>query len=293
MSVLTESASGFSFEERLDVLQRLLSPDEFESVRAALSMIVSRMTEAHLLADDVMRSIARYRDVYAGRAHEIIVKRVEQLGITDALDSSDLEHLRLLLLEGAQVAGRVARVAPDTEHTLFRRYAEAGRSHLRCRLCGYHFRSEDLSYERIELAATFGITLATKKLPLRLEDRLKNPQDTSFQIDHIVPRAGWGPTREENLEFLCQYCNRGKSIYRWWGELLPMIIAGSLPSVMGDVLYWQINAALVATWMRDSSKCEECSRDSSSVELAAVPLEQWITPLRLRTKCYECIGAMY
>lgn len=288
MGYISHSSDEVALEEVLGLLKAVLEPDMYLAIEKSLVAVVIRMLEIHLLRDKKLRSIARFRDVYAGRAREMIADRVRELGLSAHVDAVDIEHLRQALLEGAVPASRGAPVAPDTEYALFRKLRLDGLEELRCRMCGYHFRREDLSPTRVELSEQFGLTLASRRRVERLDDHLKNPEETECQIDHIVPRAGWGSTRSDNLQLLCKYCNQGKSIFRKWGELLPNTTAASLPSIMGDSLHWQLRGSFVGALMRDESTCRSCGNDWRRTELTVRRADAWISLLTLKTTCYEC-----
>jgi hypothetical protein len=290
VGLLTSGGEELRLQRLLELLGRVLPPHELAMIESSLAGIVRRLLEVALASDEKLRPIVRFRDIYAGRADRMITERILGLGLSEEVDESDIRHLRLLLLEGAQPSGREAEIIANSEYVVFRDLQAKGTKELRCGLCGYHFRAEDLSRARTEYAAQFDLVLAARKRAERLSDMLKNPQETKCEIDHRIPRAGWGPTRTENLQLLCQYCNQGKLSYRWWGELLPVTVAGSLPSITGEVLHWQLRSSFVATLMRDGSVCRLCNRDCTSTELSVRRLDTWTLPIRLQTVCYDCGG---
>jgi 5-methylcytosine-specific restriction endonuclease McrA len=267
-------------------LSILLPPEKFTAVLTALGQVMARVIETCLLGDSALAPIARLPDVYLAQAEELIKERIDELGLGELLTHADVQYLRSLLVSGVPKTGHEA-VGEGLLVRLFQHIRSTQRE-LRCGICGYHFRSEDLSGRRLALAQQFEFEYARTISTRRVSDSLKPYLETRLEVDHVVPRLGWGPSRLENLQILCQFCNRGKLAYRRPLESLSALIAASLPPLDGLPPLWAVRHILVSAWRSRDGRCEACFRDNGEVELSVSRCEGWFTPWTLRVVCYGC-----
>jgi HNH endonuclease len=286
--VLTdESLDHGDFEATLDALCASLEEREAHEVRVAITSVVARLVEARLLGDEQLRQIARYPSVYLGRARSIVERRVAELGLDGCISDADIRYLATLLTSGVPHSATDAAVGSDLVSALFRQARSLGRTELRCGICGFHFRKEDLPAGRLELARPFEFLYASTLDRRRVADPLKPSSRTMLHVDHVVPRAGWGPTRLSNLEFLCEFCNLGKLAFRRGLENLSGFAAGGVPPLDRAPADWAVRQTVVGAIMT-TKRCAICGTTSSDHELTAVAPHEWFVPWTLEVRCYNC-----
>ena len=178
--------------------------------------ILLRALETHVLADEELLNVARFRDLLLGQADTIVARRLEALfGFQPSPDL--VAYLRRCLTSEAATSttGEKGRVLAVNERSVFESaISQHPRAEVRCSICGYHFIAGDVGASRSELINELGGELARSRDPGRLEDQLK-PRDLSqLEIDHIVPEEGFGWSNPSNLQIACKYCKRGRLIFR-------------------------------------------------------------------------------
>lgn len=286
--LMDDALADADFATALDALCNSLAPREADEVRVAITAVVARLIEARLLGDEVLRQVARLPQVYVGRARDIVETRVRHLGLDGCVDGADVRYLARLLTAGGPGSTYDTSVGADLVSALFRQVSTSGAVELRCGVCGYHFRRDDLSIERLELAQQFEFEFAEVVDPRRAQDRLKPAFETGLHIDHVVPRVGWGPTQVANLAVLCEFCNTGKLAFRRGLENVSGFGAGGAPALDALPTLWSIRQTVVGALMTRRS-CEDCGRGPTEVELTASRLREWFVPWTLEVRCYDCV----
>jgi hypothetical protein len=264
-----------------------LGGEQAAEIRSAFLQVFARVLEMRLLADEVLREIARYPDTYLARAEAIVSARIRALGLHRLLDEDDARHVARLLLAGSPPRSGAEVVGDALVASLFRSLRLGGQMELRCACCGFHFRRRDLSSERGILADQVDLLFASDLGPHRRRDRFKPPEKTALHVDHVVPRIGFGPTRSDNLQVLCEFCNTGKLIYRRALECAPICVAGSAPPLDSFPPPAVRRQSVVAALMR-YRRCCSCRRGPDECELTVRPTEAWFVPWTLAVYCYEC-----
>ncbi len=280
----------------------LAGPNQAVFFRAVLEGLL-RVIETHTLADEELLHLSRYWDSHLGRERVLISERLQALfGVEPPPEL--VEHVRSCLEVQAWRKPPRARVSQDLLTRLFERAAgHNGRSELRCELCGFHFRPEDLGQPRRDVAEDLEIKLSTYLDPRRKEDPLK-PLSTSgdrslsltqLTVDHLVPVAGFGWTELSNLRVLCQFCNGGKLSYRRGLEAVAPVVAASLQAVPEDRPHSILRqVAVVAAIASGGQRCGACGRSVADVELTVRLGRQggshrcWLVPWNVDAVCYDC-----
>jgi HNH endonuclease len=264
-----------------------LGPGYAADIRQALTQITARILEMRLLSDEVLREVSRLPDVYLARSEEIVRGRISALGLQEVLDEEDIRYVARLLVSGGALRAASEGVGEELVSSLFRERRLRGTVELRCAICGFHFRRQDLSAERAALSDQFDLVFAGALLPERRRDLLKPPEKTALHIDHVVPRLGLGPTRLDNLQVLCAFCNAGKLAYRRSLESVPAVIAGSVPPLDSIPPAFARRSAVVGALMRQR-QCGVCGALPTVRELSVATTVAWFTPWTLRVRCYAC-----
>jgi HNH endonuclease len=273
----------------LEALCASVDESEAHAIRVALASVMARLVEARLLGDERLREVARYPDVYLARSQQIIKERVAELGLNACVNGEDVRYLARLLTSGVPHRAGPEQVGSELVATLFREIYRDGGKELRCAICGFHFREEDVSEARREFARQFEFVYATGLHPRRVADALKPPHRTTLHIDHIVPRLGWGPTRVDNLQVLCEFCNQGKLSFRRGLENLSGFAATSVPPLDRMPVEWVARQAVVAVLMTAQNSCGACGARADRRELTAIVRGTWFVPWRLEARCYDCV----
>jgi 5-methylcytosine-specific restriction endonuclease McrA len=285
------------------VMATSLAGKRREGFRRALLEGLLRVIEMHVLADDDLMHLSQYWDSYLGRERDIIAQRVQALlGTTPP--TRLIEHIRSCLEVQAWKVRDRRSVSVEFQSLLFRRVADLHpRRELRCELCGYHFREEDLGEARRLLVADAELRLAASLDPRRKEDPLKPTVTvgdraislTQLTIDHVVPVAGYGWTEIDNLRVICQFCNGGKFSYRRPLEPLAPAVAASLMGFPLNRAHTPLRQVVVASAIAAAGRrCIQCGRTIHDVELtvrlrpAADQHRFWFVPWNVDSKCYDC-----
>jgi 5-methylcytosine-specific restriction endonuclease McrA len=268
-----------------------------ESIQLAILQVLLRALETHVLADDELLNVARFRDLLLGQADSRIDKRVEDLfGIRPSTDL--VTYLRRCLTSAAatSTSGEKSRIGSVDERGVFE-YAISRnpRSEVRCTICGYHFVQGDLGTARSELIRELGGELARSPEPGRIEDELKPRIYSQLEIDHIVPEEGFGWSDTTNLQLACSYCNRGRLIFRRALEPLSTMVAGSLGTHPPSRLHRMPRQVIVvACLLCGDGRCSVCAKSRIDTELTVqlrspgVQARMWFVPWNLETVCYRC-----
>ena len=265
--------SGLALAEVLDVLNGLHSGSA-EALEQGFLQIALRAVEAMILADPEMRQLALYWDANVGVSEELIRSRVEE--ITGAAPPEVLvTYLRNCIRSAPSRTGSSQKPGLDLERRVIERaIGSHPAGQLRCEVCGYHFREQDMNAGRLQVAMDGGGVLSTYIHPKRLSDSLKVWRVatrrggfrslTTLSIDHVVPQSGFGWTGADNLGVLCMFCNTGKMIYRRPLEPLSVVLAGALelcPESKPHSIQRQI--AVVALILSGKQECCRCGKGPS------------------------------
>ena len=105
--------------------------------------------------------------------------------------------------------------------------------------------------------------------PMR-EDKPWLPDISLLECDHIIPISKVGYTEMENLQTLCQRCNRKK------GVSTPSDLEEEYPRVVPS---------------RDKSKCPDCRASGYRVLPWTSP--DYYDPLMIKVQCLRCGGISY
>lgn len=264
-----------------------LGTGQASEIRRAFSHALARLLEMRLLGDEVLREIARYPDVYLAQAEDLVAQRISELGLDEILDPEDARHVSRLLLAGTPPRTGAEAVGEALVAGVFQSIRGSGHRELRCAICGFQFRPGDLSASRLLLAEQYELRFADDVLPERRRDKYKPPEKTTLHVDHVVPRIGFGPTRTENLQILCEFCNAAKFVYRRALENMPAYVAGSAPPLDGIPSSRVRRHSVVAALMR-YGRCATCSAGPNDRELTVRPTEPWFVPWTLAVYCYDC-----
>lgn len=269
-----------------------------DKINLAVVHLLLRLVETYLLADAKVLDIARYRDAFLGRADQEIERRVQELVGTQP-PAILVRHLRKCLFGDTAQSGRKAAISDSAINEVFQRVSDIHpRKEVRCVICGYWFRQDDLGNIRQALATDAGLRLATEFDPGRLNDDMKPAAYSQLEIDHIVPEEGLGWTEIDNLQITCQFCNRGRLIFRRSLEPISTMIAGALsafPETRGHRITRQV--IVVAAIRSSGSTCTRCGATCTDRELTAQlrtdnrDNRMWCVPWNLEVLCYRCRDA--
>jgi hypothetical protein len=264
-------------------------------LRTALLHVLMRAVESYLLADHVVLEVARYPDVYLGRADAVIRERINGLlGIEPPTNL--VSHLRKCLTGHMARVGKKAALSLRHVNALFREVASGHpRRELRCAICGYHFQRTDMGDDRRELADDIGLVFAEGFDPGRLNDDMKPHKFSRLEVDHVVPEEGLGWTDVDNLQIACQFCNTGRLIFRRSLEPLSTMMAGALSAFPPSRAHQITRQVIVVSALRVAGlKCTQCAAPAMDRELTAQldsdgePARMWCVPWNLRVTCYRC-----
>ena len=189
-----------------------------------------------ILCHKDIKEIALYWNLYLGRHLEIIRERLVLIGIKKPSEQLVIEVKRRLQSQYAR-ASKKRSFTLQTERDLFENYHRKRGVQLRCEICGYHFREQDLSPQRLAIAEEYNFQFAYLINENRLNDQYKPFDDGSgeqkmlkLEIDHEVPVSFLGSYDPENLLILCYFCNRGKYHYTYPAEALPSFLNYTIAS---------------------------------------------------------------
>lgn len=189
-----------------------------------------------ILCHKDIKEIALYWNLYLGRHLEIIRERLVLIGIKKPTEQLVIEVKRRLQSQYAR-ASKKRSFTLQTERDLFENYHRKRGVQLRCEICGYHFREQDLSPQRLAIAEEYNFQFAYLINENRLNDQYKPFDDGSgeqkmlkLEIDHEVPVSFLGSYDPENLLILCYFCNRGKYHYTYPAEALPSFLNYTIAS---------------------------------------------------------------
>lgn len=280
--------TGGQLDEQLRVLQAVLDPRAFAGVSECLSSLIDRAIIGRLATDDCFALIRDYPAIYAGESAKRIDDRLIDLGIDLEARRRLLPQLKRILVRGEALGSRRAPIGDAVVRAVCARLASSGRDTLRCTTCGYHFRPADMSESRRKVAEEFGLRLSLSLRVERIADQIKTASFTGMQIDHIVPRAGWGPTDAINLQVLCELCNQGKLMFHDGFEAISVVLAGAYSLYISSA--YRPNRTIFYSCMAiNGSRCGNCHRGATDIELTVRPTTEWYTPWTVDVLCYECI----
>jgi hypothetical protein len=285
---MSEIAEGYNHvEARLEQLSRVLDIDQMESVRRSISSVLDRLLLGRLATDEAFRVIRDLPDVYTGESAVRIDARLSELGLGQSARETLVPKLKTMLLRGKGHDASTAQVTDGALRGLFSRLSRSGRQLLRCNCCGYHFRRCDLSASRWRLVERSGLELSKEMSDARRSDPIKTAGLTALEVDHKIPRAGWGPTDVSNLQALCRLCNQGKMIFENGGEAVSVLAAAGY-SLNHTAFYAPNMTIFYSCIVMAERKCANCGVTSRDAELTVKPDGEWFTPWTSKVLCYEC-----
>jgi hypothetical protein len=104
-------------------------------------------------------------------------------------------------------------------------------------------------------------------------------------VDHIVPVSGFGSNDMDNLQLLCELCNKGK------GALEPPLLkheALYAARPIGEIPWWHRAKLLYFTLEAYSFSCSSCGADTSELTIRKIVTKGAIVSTNLRSACYIC-----
>lgn len=274
----------------LAMAKSVLSAEQFRQVSAGMGQILNRILEARVLTSDEFADIRRAPGMFGVQEVENRLRsHIDELGLSPAFPEREISALRVQLHEGYGTAARTAPLAEASEREVMRSYRRSIGTSLRCQTCGFHFTRDDLSPSQRQTCSDLELELAETLHPLRTHDPVKSTsrRSTRLEIDHVIPRHGWGVTRSSNLQILCGLCNQGKSYFRRDLEALSVIAAAGFSR--DRALIFSIFYSAVAVGGR---RCSRCDRGVDVAELTLVfpEMAPWRVPWTAEPTCYDCIA---
>lgn len=277
-----------------------LDPQAAAGLRHGITQVLLRAIETALLGASPLVRISEFWESLSGQIDERIADRVESL-IGEVPGEPLVRFLRSCLHANVLKSERKAVLDKATVLRVFEQHrATAACSDLRCVICGFHFRKQDLSPLRRRCAQVHGFRLARNLEQSRITDSLKpcSAKYTRLHLDHIIPEASHGGKEPDNLQITCAYCNWGRRFYWRSVEGLSMFVAGALawmPSLGEESRGRSLrHAASVAAYQWYGSRCSSCESPASNGELTvSLPqsedqLRFWGLPWKLVVRCYRC-----
>jgi 5-methylcytosine-specific restriction endonuclease McrA len=274
--------------QHLEALRKLLDEHEYNGVLASLKDVLDRLLLGRILTDQRFIPIREFPDIYLADVDDFIDDLLAENGILPLVDRDLKRRIRVLLLRGQARGSHTAVIADATFLNVARSLLQEGREDVRCRVCGYHFRYGDMDDKRRSLLSSLDLRLASSLTPKREVDKIKRPIMTNLEVDHMVPRTGWGPSDARNLQFLCRLCNQGKSIFTSALESLSIISAGSYGLYHG-VDRFPNKTIFYSALSYQKSTCQQCGKNAAATELTVVPHGEWFTPWTVDVTCYDCV----
>ncbi len=260
----------------------------------AIVHVTLRLLESFLLTDKELLEIARFPDIYLGSAERVIAIRLQNLFGFEP-PSTLVSYLRKCLQSPVHGTGEKATITDSMFNSVLQRFRdEVSSSHLRCEVCGYHFRRNDVGEARAEMVRDLGLEFARTQNLRRTHDVYKPSDRCKLELDHVVPEEGFGWTSSENLQITCQFCNQGRLIFRRALEPLSTMAAGAtsaFPESRPHRITRQVIA--VASLAYSNGNCTLCENNKSNSELT-VRLKTdkasalWFSPWNLEVVCYGC-----
>lgn len=279
--------SADKIASRLRDLYSVAGPEQARVIGECLSSILDRLLLGRLATDEQLAPIRRFPDIYAGESAKRIDARLCELGIVPDERAYLAPKLKTLLVRGRGAGANRALVTEGVFRAVAVRIARTGATNLRCACCGYHFRRCDLSEPKRKIVEACGLEFSDR-IPIQREsDRVKIPSYTELEVDHIVPRTGWGPSDPPNLQFLCRLCNQGKLNFESGYETLSVLAAGAY-SLEFSVASRPNRTIFYASMMMNDRRCCCCDVTAESAELTIVPFDEWFTPWTSQVWCYGC-----
>lgn len=258
--------------------------------QASYQATLLRVLEVALASNPRIMSMIRTPRVYLGTEEEEIRRTLA--GIFEDLPDEAVAYLVGLVRSGVAHAPSKTSLNDQFQSLVGRDYSQG--SEFRCQICGYHFRPDDLGAYRLDIVMDAGLRLASETLVGRLRDPWKRStrENQTATIDHIIPEGALGSPDMNNLRILCGFCNRVRKITVRYEELLVNRAASALLAVAGRGP-WAYEAAtyFVVSW-RGQCGASDCTSDSQSAELTAIPLNgdrRWtgLLPWQLDCRCYD------
>jgi hypothetical protein len=271
--------------------ESVLSDREFLQISTGISQIINRILEARILTSDEFADVRRTPGIFGVQEVEDRLRRyIRELGLSDAFPDREVSTLRVQLHEGYTTAARTAPLSEASEREVLRSYRRSVGASLRCQNCGFHFTSDDLSRTQLQTASDVELFLSDSLHSLRNTDPVKSTsrRATRLEIDHVIPRHGWGVTRSSNLQVLCGLCNQGKTYFRRDLESLSIAAAAGFSrdrSLIASIFY-----SAIAVAGRECSTCGT-SVDQSELTLSFPNHGTWRVPWTGRPICYDCLAS--
>lgn len=275
---------------KLSVMSKVLTETENRVLLECLKSVIDRVLLGRLITDDEFAIIRRYPSMYLAESAERIEGRLCQLDVDEQSRTELVPKLKTLLVRSQSKQVGLAQVSPGAIQALFARIAATGVEQLRCNSCGYHFRVHDMGSVRRQMAENAGLEMSRSTSPNgRQSDPIKRPIFTGLEIDHVIPRVGWGPSDASNLQVLCQLCNQGKLVFQSGFEAISLVAAGSY-SLDFSIGYLPNRTIFYASMLLNDRTCSSCGRRFCEVELTVRPRSLWFTPWTVDLVCYDCFG---
>ncbi|NYG07759.1 5-methylcytosine-specific restriction endonuclease McrA [Phycicoccus badiiscoriae] len=275
----------------LSLAESTLSEEQFRTISTGIGQILNRILEARILTADEFADIRRAPGMFGVQEVEDRLRSyVQDLGISAAFPDREIATLRVQLHEGYGTAARTAPLTEASERGVLRSYRRSIGDSLRCQTCGFHFTRHDLSPTQLQTCWDLELHLAESLHPLRTNDPVKSTsrRSTRLEVDHVIPRHGWGVTRSSNLQILCGLCNQGKSYFRRDLESLSVMAAAGFSR--DRALVFSIFYSAVAVGGRRCSRCD-CGVDATELTLTFPDRAIWRVPWTAVPTCYECIAS--
>lgn len=283
--------SDLELGDWLAMAETALPADQFRQISIGIGQVLNRILEARVLTAEEFADVRRTPNMFGVReVEERLRSYVDTLGISPAFPGIEIAALRAQLQEGFFTAARTAPVNESTERELLRSYRNAMGAALRCQACGFHFTKDDVTGTQMQACSDLELVFADSLHPLRSSDEVKSNsrRSTRLEIDHVIPRHGWGVTRSSNLQILCGLCNVGKTHFRRDLESLSIVAAAGFSRDRG--LISSIFYSAIAVGGRT---CSNCHRGVNLAELTLLfPAgATWRVPWTATLICYECLAS--
>jgi hypothetical protein len=285
MSYASDEEAGVV--RKLVAVSKILNVDEAKVLLECVAAVLDRVAVGRLVTDDSLALIRQFPSMYLGESAERINSRLTEMGVDDVSRRELVPKLKAMLARGQE---NQAPVGSGSLQALFARIARSGSDKLRCKSCGYHFRAADMGAMRKRLIESVGLEFSQGIILERLSDPIKTPLFTALEIDHIIPRVGWGSSDASNLQVLCQLCNQGKLIFESGFECISLIAASSYSLNFG-MDYLPNRTVFYASMSMNDSRCMLCETTAQESELTIVPRSHWFTPWTVDVVCYHCFDA--
>ncbi|WP_156720813.1 HNH endonuclease [Mycobacterium sp. Root135] len=274
---------------QMTALNKVVDDRSYSGIYDSISSLIDRAIIGQLATDASFMPIRDFPAIYAGESLRRIDARLLEMGVDAETRLRLAPQVKRILVRGQALGSRYAPVSDAVLRSVFARFAEEGRNHLRCTACGYHFTSTDMSESRRKIVDECGLALSQRMRMERAADPIKTSWFTGMHIDHVVPRAGWGSTDSVNLQVLCELCNQGKLIFHNGWEALSVLLAGAY-SLYFSCGYRPNRTIFYACMVVNESRCKRCERGAVETELTVRPASEWFTPWTADVICYGCVS---